>query len=106
LVETGFAPDGTTIDGLKLQMTPAGKPEQAKVTGELKPLLGVTFRVAAAGIDFVMVPLAGLIDKEKSGVGAGAIVTETPLEVEAEKALLPSNLAVMAWLPTGSVDVV
>jgi hypothetical protein len=29
-----------------------------------------------------------------------------PLEVEAEKALLPLNLAVMAWLPTGSVDVV
>jgi hypothetical protein len=31
-------------EGLKEQVTPAGRPEQLKLTGELKPFTGVTVR--------------------------------------------------------------
>ena len=38
-------PDGVTVAGLKEQVSPAGKPEQAKLTGELNPISGVTISV-------------------------------------------------------------
>ena len=38
-------PDGVTVAGLKEQVTPEGKPEQAKLTAELKPFIGVTVTI-------------------------------------------------------------
>lgn len=42
LVETAAVPDGVTDSGEKLHVAPEGKPEQAKLTAALKPLIGVT----------------------------------------------------------------
>lgn len=39
-------PEGVTVGGLKEQVTPEGKPEQAELTVELKPFSGVTVTVA------------------------------------------------------------
>jgi hypothetical protein len=36
------APDGVTVDGEKLHVTPEGKPEQLNETMELNPYFGVT----------------------------------------------------------------
>ncbi len=42
-VVVAFAPPlGVTVAGLKVQVTPAGSPEQAKLTVELKPFCGAT----------------------------------------------------------------
>jgi hypothetical protein len=38
-------PEGVTVAGLKEQVAPAGRPEQAKLTAELNPFCGVTVRV-------------------------------------------------------------
>lgn len=38
-------PDGVTVAGLKEQVTPEGKPEQAKLTVELKPFCGVAVTI-------------------------------------------------------------
>jgi hypothetical protein len=39
---------GVTVVGLNVQVTPAGCPEQAKLTAELKPFCGVTVKVVLA----------------------------------------------------------
>jgi hypothetical protein len=83
------APAGVRVEGLKLQPTPEGRPEQLKLTVPAKAFTGVTVSLADAGVDLVSVPLVGLIVSEKSGGGAADMVTVTVLEVEAEKALLP-----------------
>jgi len=41
------APAGVTVVGLNEHVVPAGNPEQAKLTAELKPLVGVTVIVIA-----------------------------------------------------------
>jgi hypothetical protein len=38
-------PDGVTVGGLKEQVAPRGRPEQAKLTGALNPMSGVTVTV-------------------------------------------------------------
>jgi hypothetical protein len=63
------APAGLTVGRLKEQLTPAGRPEQAKLTAALKPFAGVTETVADAGEVVVSVPLLGLIVRAKSGIG-------------------------------------
>jgi hypothetical protein len=50
LVETvstvvAAAAEGVTVVGLKEQVAPTGRPEQAKLTTELKPYCGVTVNV-------------------------------------------------------------
>jgi hypothetical protein len=75
---------GVTIAGLKLHETPEGNPEQTKVTAASKPLTGVTVILAVAGVELVSVPLAGLIESEKSGGGA-EMVTVTAGEVLIQK---------------------
>jgi hypothetical protein len=47
VLDTG-APFGVTVGGLKLQVVPAGDPEQVKLTGILKPLTGVRITVRLA----------------------------------------------------------
>ena len=39
-------PEGVMVDGVKLHVSPAGSPEQPKLTGALNPLEGVTVREA------------------------------------------------------------
>ena len=63
-------PVGVTAAGLKLHETPVGRPEQAKLTDALKPFTGVTVSDAVAELELVSVPLAGLMESEKSGAGA------------------------------------
>ena len=63
-------PAGITDAGLNAHASPEGKPEQARLTALLNPFDGVTVTVAVADVDFVSVPLAGVIESEKSGVGA------------------------------------
>ena len=55
-------PDGVTIGGAKLHEAPAGNPEQAKETAELKPFSGVT--------ETVVVPLCPPVTESNAGVAA------------------------------------
>jgi hypothetical protein len=103
-VDVAAAPDGVIVAGLKLQLTPVGKPEQVKLTAELNPLLGVTVRVAVAAVEPVSDPLAGLIEIAKSGVGA-LIVSVSELEVDAAKLAPPVYCAAMVCVPTARLDV-
>jgi hypothetical protein len=64
------APEGVTVAGLKEQDVPLGNPEQAKVTGELKPLDGVTVRVAVPELPELTVRAAGEAAKVKLGGSA------------------------------------
>jgi hypothetical protein len=98
-------PAGVTVAGLKLQETPDGRPEQAKLTVLLKPLTGVTVAVVEAEAEPDSVPLAGLMEREKSGAGA-VMVTATALEFDAPNPVAPPYCASMLWLPTASVEVV
>jgi hypothetical protein len=47
IVSTAVAalPEGVIVAGSKEQLAPLGRPEQAKLTAELKPYWGVTVRV-------------------------------------------------------------
>jgi len=49
---------GVTEGGLKVEVAPLGRPEQAKVTGCLNPFLGVTVRVSAAAAPALTVSAA------------------------------------------------
>ncbi len=59
-------PEGVTVAGLNEQVAPAGRPEQAKLTVELKPFCGVTVRVT--------VPLVSAVSEgaEDASVKLGA----------------------------------
>src|SRR5215467_5441786 len=54
--------------GLKLAVTPAGKPLAVRATVPAKPLIGVTVIVLLPLAPWATVRLAGLADSEKSGV--------------------------------------
>lgn len=98
-------PEGVTVAGLKAQVTPVGRPAHAKFTAELKPLLGVIVKVAVAADEPVSVPLAGVIDTAKSGVGA-LMVTVIGLDVEVEKPLPPVYWAAIECVPAVRLEVV
>jgi hypothetical protein len=87
-VVVAAAPDGVTVEGLKLHVTEAGSPEHAKLIEELNPLTGVTVRVAEAAPPFVTVPLVTLKPREKSGVGI-VMETVTAGDVEVAKVVAP-----------------
>ena len=105
MVVVAAEPEGVTVVGLKAQVTPVGKPVHARVTTELKPLLGVMVTVAVAGDEFVSVPLAGVIDTEKSGAAA-LMVTVTKLDVEPENPLPPVYSAAIVCAPNERLEVV
>jgi hypothetical protein len=88
-VVVAAAPAGVTVGGLKEQVIPDGSPEQAKLTAELKPFVGVTETVAVAGELVVPVPLLGLIVSAKSGTGT-VIETLTAFDAEAENPAAPA----------------
>jgi hypothetical protein len=87
VVVAAAVPEGVTEDGLKEQVMPE---EQPKETAALKPLIGVTVRVALTGAALVAVPLAGLIESEKSGTGAAVMVILTADDTEAAKLPAPA----------------
>lgn len=89
VAERGATPDGVTVDGLKLQETPAGSPEQANVTAESKPLMEARFRVTVAGANLVSVTWVELAEREKSGTSAGATMIGIAPDVDPEKLLSP-----------------
>ena len=53
--------------GLKLAVTPAGKPLAARATVPLKPFSGLTVMVLLPDAPWVTERLVGLADSEKSG---------------------------------------
>jgi hypothetical protein len=62
------APLGVTEAGLKLQAASEGKPLQAKLTDELKPLMGVTVKVACPLCPALIVRVVGFTRTWKSGL--------------------------------------
>lgn len=70
VVETA-EPEGVAVDGEKPHVTPAGRPEQLKVTAELNPLEGVSVRVAVPLLPDWIVMEEGAMETEKSGGGGG-----------------------------------
>lgn len=62
------------LAGLKLAVTPLGKPEAERLTEPLKPLTGVTVMVLVPLLPWVMVRLAGEAESEKFGTAAAFTV--------------------------------
>lgn len=87
------APEGVTVVGLKEQVAPAGNPEQAKLTAELKPYWGVTESVTVPEAPDLTVKEEGETPNVKFGGGALAIVSET-LAVSVTPSLVPFTLNV------------
>ncbi len=83
VVEAGSVPEGVTVEGLKLQETPTGRPEQAKVTAALKPFNGVRLTFMVAGVNFERVMEFVFTETEKSDGGGVFTVMLTAAEVEA-----------------------
>jgi hypothetical protein len=79
---------GVTMDGLKLQATFDGRPLQAKLTGDAKPLEAVTVSIAVAGDVVVAVPLEELLLRLKSAT-TDVTVTVTAADTEAAKFVSP-----------------
>jgi hypothetical protein len=67
VVVTGAFPVGVTVCGLNEQLTPAGWPEQAKLTGFEKPAVGVILRLKLADWPATTLALAELEAMLKSG---------------------------------------
>lgn len=63
--------EGVIVEGEKLHVTPAGRPEQPKLTVELNPLEGVTVREAVPLWPAMMVRETGVTATEKSAGGGG-----------------------------------
>ena len=61
--------EGVTVAGKKLHVVPAGSPEQAKETAELKPPAGVTEIAVVPLVPAVAVNDAGDAETEKPGAG-------------------------------------
>jgi hypothetical protein len=66
-VETA-APAGVTVAGLNAQLAPLGNPEQAKLTGALNPLEGVTVKVTVPELPEFTVNAAGCAATLKPGI--------------------------------------
>jgi hypothetical protein len=62
------------LTGLKEAVTPAGKPDAAKLTPLLKPFTGTTAMVLVPLVPCVMVTLLGEAEREKLGTGAAVTV--------------------------------
>jgi len=66
--------------GLKLAVTPLGRPEADKLTEPVKPLLGVTVMVLVPLVPCLTVKLAGDAESEKFGAAAAFTVSEIVVE--------------------------
>jgi len=77
--------EGVTLVGLKLQVAPLGRPEQLKVTVELKPLNGVTVSVVVPLCPAWIVSEEGFAVIVKLGWGGDVTVMVVPAETDAAK---------------------
>lgn len=64
-------PEGVTVAGLKEHVAPAGRPEQAKLTGESNPFCGVTVRLTVPSLPETTVSEGGDVSSVNVGVAAG-----------------------------------
>ena len=62
---TAEAPEICKVAGLKLQLSPEGRPEQDRVTGPLKPPLPVSERFNVPGVPLLTVTLPAVAEKAK-----------------------------------------
>ena len=106
VLDTGV-PLSVTVAGLRVQLVPAGIPEQVKLTGELNPFCGLNVTIRLAIWPRVTVISEMLTDSMYSGapVEATVTVTITAMDVEAALNVSPLYVAVMLWVPAAS-DVV
>ena len=106
VLDTGV-PLGVIVAGLRVQLVPAGIPEQVKFTGELNPFCGLNVTIRLAIWPRVTVISELLTDSTYSGVPVEATVTVTvtTMDVEAALNVSPLYVAVMLWTPAAS-DVV
>jgi hypothetical protein len=89
VVDAAAVPLGVTVAGANEQVLYTGRPEQAKLTGLLKPPAGAMLTVEVAVLPGLTLAVAGLSEMLKSA-GTGAVtVTETADEVEAAKFVSP-----------------
>jgi hypothetical protein len=72
--------------GLNDAVTPLGRPDADKLTVPLKPLCGVTVMVLEPLDPCVIVTLLGEVDREKFGVGATGVLTDTLSKVAVARA--------------------
>ena len=96
VVDTGD-PLGVTLAGEKAQLDAAGNPLQAKVTGELIPLTGLTVMVNVAAWPALMVALAGEASTEKSPLGLPT--TRVVVPVLGARTASPGYSAVIVYVP-------
>lgn len=91
-------PFGVTVAGAKLQAASLGRPEQAKLTGALKPLSGVTDRPTVPLLPGMTERLDNWAASVK--VGAAFTVSVTAEETEDAKFVSPEYCAVIECVPT------
>jgi hypothetical protein len=82
-----------TVVGLKLQLTPAGSPEHAKLIAELNPYSGVTVRVTVLCPPALTFNEEGEAPSVKVGGGAEEIVSDTGV-VSVTPPLVPTTVVV------------
>jgi hypothetical protein len=87
------APEGVTVVGLKEQAAPAGSPEQAKLTAELKPYSGVIVSETVPDAPDWTVNEEGEAPNVKFAGGALATVRGTVV-VSVTPALVPATVTV------------
>ena len=75
LAESVKALLAVVLDGLKLAVTPEGKPEADRLTLLLKPFTGLTVIVLAPLLPCVMLKLLGEAESEKPGAAAAFTVS-------------------------------
>ena len=57
------------LTGLRLAVTPLGRPEAARLTALLKPFTGMTVTVLVPLLPWVIVTLLGAAERENPGIG-------------------------------------
>jgi hypothetical protein len=72
--EVTGAAAGVSVASEKLQVSPAGSPEQEKLTACVKPFCGVTVRVKFADWPLLTLALDGETARVKLAAGGGAIL--------------------------------
>jgi len=91
---------GVTDVGLMAHAALAGTPEQVRVTAWRNPPAGVTVIVVLVALPSPTVPLTGEMESAKLGGMTALMVTETAVDVEAEKLEVAPKDAVIECVPT------
>lgn len=86
-------PDGVTVAGLNVHVAPAGNPEQAKLTVELKPYSGVKVRFSDPWPPEFTLRKLGEADRAKVA-GGGAPTVSITVVVFVTPPLTPASVRV------------